>query len=72
MAIDLAAATYLGLALAAQEAGDTARVVECLASIDEDSWTALEKRFPGFPSSAIDGSALTAAGERTAALPSGR
>lgn len=44
--IDLTAATYAGLALEAARDGNTPRALECLASIDAASWTALHLRFP--------------------------
>lgn len=45
--IALSAAAHLGLALEAARAGNVARTVECLASIDARSWEALLTRFPG-------------------------
>ncbi len=44
--IGLSAAAYLGLGLAALRDGDTVRAVECLASIDSASWSAILDRFP--------------------------
>ena len=47
--IELTAATYLGLALDALQTGNLCRAIECLASIDARSWSAITNRFPGLP-----------------------
>jgi hypothetical protein len=47
--IDLGAAAYLELGLGALQVGDVPRAVGALASIDDDSWTAILDRFPTLP-----------------------
>lgn len=47
--IGLAAATYLGLGLAALRDNDPVRAVEAFASIEAASWAAILDRFPNLP-----------------------
>lgn len=47
--IDLSAAAYLELGLAALQFGDHVRAVAAFASIDDDSWTGIVVRFPWLP-----------------------
>lgn len=47
--IDLSAAAYLELGLAALQLGDFVRAIGALSSIDDDSWTGIVVRFPWLP-----------------------
>lgn len=47
--VDLAAAAHLEMGLEALQRHDIPAAIGALASIDDDSWTAILTRFPGLP-----------------------
>jgi hypothetical protein len=65
--IGLAAAALAELGIEALKAGDMARAVGTLGSINEESWQALAQRFPGFPAGVAEAWARHAVASGSAA-----